>query len=446
MNSPRPMSHTSTWGGSTAAAVFAVLAAATPLLTGCEDSYESREAAFPQPVGATIRPSAPPEQVADAQMPPPPQPQPWFEPSPQGQADPPGQAGQPGQPDDSYADTDPSALQDFRGALNPYGNWVDDPTYGTVWVPSASVVGNDFTPYVSAGHWAYDQDDYTWVSDYDWGWAPFHYGRWVYAGPTGWGWIPGRRYAGAWVSWRYGVGDWGYVGWAPLAPTWGWRGGAAFGYGFTPRMPYSFCASGELFAPHVGASIVTGPQVGAIGANTRPWTGSSGASGRVAAMPAVGGPPPSVLHIPVSSVVGAVGSNRGVTQARAFARPSTAVPLGGSSVRYASRSVTPAYAASSHFGGRLGAGFTGSAAASAPRYASPRPYYGSGRYSSAAPQGSYAGRGYSGNGGFSAYRGPVSPGTAGGGGGGFHAGGGGGGFRSGGGFHGGGGGPSGGRR
>ena len=28
--------------------------------------------------------------------------------------------------------------------------------------------------------------DYTWVSDYDWGWAPFHYGRWfVYPG-RGW--------------------------------------------------------------------------------------------------------------------------------------------------------------------------------------------------------------------------------------------------------------------
>ena len=40
-----------------------------------------------------------------------------------------------------------------------------------------TVVGADFTPYVSAGHWTYD-DDYVWVSDYDWGWLAFHFGRW----------------------------------------------------------------------------------------------------------------------------------------------------------------------------------------------------------------------------------------------------------------------------
>ena len=138
----------------------------------------------------------------------------------------------------------PSALSDFRSTLEPYGTWTDDPSYGTVWVPSPSVVGPDFTPYVSAGHWAYDSD-YAWVSDYDWGWAPFHYGRWVYGPGMGWEWIPGRTYAGAWVSWRYGVDDWAYVGWAPLAPTWCWRGGVAVGIGFVPgrRMPSSAPAS-----------------------------------------------------------------------------------------------------------------------------------------------------------------------------------------------------------
>src|SRR3984957_14695181 len=76
---------------------------------------------------------------------------------------------------DSYADTDPSALTDYRSTLDPYGTWVDDPNYGTVWVPNADQVGSDFTPYVSAGHWTYDdEDDYVWISDYAWGWAPFH--------------------------------------------------------------------------------------------------------------------------------------------------------------------------------------------------------------------------------------------------------------------------------
>src|SRR5262249_46718811 len=141
---------------------------------------------------------------------------------------------------ETYADTDPSALTDFRTTLDPYGSWYEDATYGTVWVPAASVVGTDFTPYVTAGHWAYD-DDYIWVSDYEWGWAPFHYGRWVWISGRGWSWIPGRTYAGAWVSWRYGYDDWAYIGWAPLPPTWYWYGGVAVGIGFVPRAPFVFC-------------------------------------------------------------------------------------------------------------------------------------------------------------------------------------------------------------
>jgi hypothetical protein len=82
---------------------------------------------------------------------------------------------------DVFADTDPSALTDFRTALDPHGTWVQDPMYGTMWTPSSDEIGADFMPYVSAGHWAYD-GDYAWVSDYTWGWVAFHYGRWQ--------WIP----------------------------------------------------------------------------------------------------------------------------------------------------------------------------------------------------------------------------------------------------------------
>ena len=38
---------------------------------------------------------------------------------------------------DTYEDTDPSALTDFHTALASHGTWVEDPTYGTVWVPSS---------------------------------------------------------------------------------------------------------------------------------------------------------------------------------------------------------------------------------------------------------------------------------------------------------------------
>ena len=54
---------------------------------------------------------------------------------------PPAQDVQIGVDGDTYADTDPSALTDFRSTLDPYGSWVDDPTYGTLWVQVAVEVG-----------------------------------------------------------------------------------------------------------------------------------------------------------------------------------------------------------------------------------------------------------------------------------------------------------------
>src|SRR5260221_14505096 len=52
--------------------------------------------------------------------------------------------------DGGYADTDPSALTVFQSDLSPYGMWVVDDNYGTVWVPNGTVVGADFAPYQSA--------------------------------------------------------------------------------------------------------------------------------------------------------------------------------------------------------------------------------------------------------------------------------------------------------
>src|SRR4029077_18082009 len=148
--------------------------------------------------------------------------------------------------------------------------------------------------------WTYD-DDYVWVSDYSWGWAPFHYGRWVYAGGMGWEWIPGRRYAGAWVSWRYGWDDWAYVGWAPLPPLWCWHRGIAVGIGFVPVAPYGVVATGDLFASRLRARVVVGERVGLIAAHTRRWVPAPPTvAGHVIAQPSVGGPPPAVMHIPAS--------------------------------------------------------------------------------------------------------------------------------------------------
>ena len=82
----------------------------------------------------------------------------------------------------------------FQRDLSPYGRWYNHPKYGQVW--SYNQAG--FRPYYSDGHWEYTNYGWEWVSDYDWGWAPFHYGRWEYDPFYGWIWIPGYEWAPAW--------------------------------------------------------------------------------------------------------------------------------------------------------------------------------------------------------------------------------------------------------
>jgi hypothetical protein len=224
-----------------------------------------------------------------------------------------------GEDADAYNDNDPSALTDFKPALDPYGTWADDPKYGSVWVPSPGAVGPDFVPYQTAGHWAYD-DDYVWVSDYDWGWAPFHYGRWVWIEGRGWAWVPGRVYRGAWVAW--GVDDgWGYVGWYPLPPAFFWFGGIAVGYSFPIGPRWAYCPRGDIFSPVVGSRVIAGPAAVAVGARVRPY---------VPANPGVGsGPPPTRLGYALTQIPHATGAGAaGVARAQQFARASTAQALG----------------------------------------------------------------------------------------------------------------------
>ena len=217
---------------------------------------------------------------------------------------------------DTYDDQDPSALSDFRQPLDPYGTWADDPTYGTVWVPAASAVGTGFTPYVSAGHWAYD-NDYVWVSDYPWGWAPFHYGRWVLIEGRGWAWIPGREYRGAWVEWSVDDG-YSYLGWAPMGPEFVWFGGVAVGYRgyWGPR--WAYCPRADVFAPRIGARVIAGPGAAAIAGRMRPYA---------VANVRVGGPPPARFGYTAAQVP-RVTATASVTRAQEFARPSTAQALG----------------------------------------------------------------------------------------------------------------------
>lgn len=188
----------------------------------------------------------------DAPPAPEPTPQPYYT-TPQVDSAPPSAPA----PQSQVEDTDPSALTTFRPALDPYGTWVNDASYGTVWVPNREVVGSDFAPYVSRGRWSLTSDnDWIWVSDYPFGWAVFHYGRWVWIAGSGWSWIPGRTYANAWVVWRVPTANYAYVGWAPMPPTWGWRSGYAFSLWYSPPLPYVFCPSAYVFDHRLHYHIV----------------------------------------------------------------------------------------------------------------------------------------------------------------------------------------------
>lgn len=128
--------------------------------------------------------------------------------------------------------------------LDAHGEWTTTVEYGTVWYPRTTIV--NWAPY-RHGQWRWvDPWGWTWFDDARWGFAPFHYGRWVQIGPR-WAWVPGPRgprpyYAPALV---------GFAGtpaprppgfsrhrtpgtdWFPLAPGQPWRHGAGAG----PRDP-----------------------------------------------------------------------------------------------------------------------------------------------------------------------------------------------------------------
>jgi hypothetical protein len=110
--------------------------------------------------------------------------------------------------------------------LDANGDWIDDAEYGRLWTPRTVVAG--WVPY-RYGSWSYVRPwGWTWIDDAPWGFAPFHYGRWVQIRAR-WYWAPGRYhhrpiYAPALVTW-FGDGNTSIsisvgpsVGWCPLAP------------------------------------------------------------------------------------------------------------------------------------------------------------------------------------------------------------------------------------
>jgi hypothetical protein len=72
--------------------------------------------------------------------------------------------------------------------LDANGRWEYQATYGYVWRPTVVSVG--WVPYRS-GRWVWTGPwGWSWVESSPWGFAPFHYGRWVAVGGV-WLWAPG---------------------------------------------------------------------------------------------------------------------------------------------------------------------------------------------------------------------------------------------------------------
>ena len=113
----------------------------------------------------------------------------------------------------------------FYDQLSPYGRWFQLDEYGWVWTPYGVSYG--WRPYTD-GYWVWTDWGWTWVSQWTWGWAPFHYGRWHHHAMHGWVWTPGTVWGPAWVAWRHRPG---WIGWAPLPPQVGWRAGVGLDFG-----------------------------------------------------------------------------------------------------------------------------------------------------------------------------------------------------------------------
>lgn len=113
------------------------------------------------------------------------------------------------------------------------GRWVDDASYGNVWVPDD--VGPDWAPYRD-GRWVWEESyGWTWIASEPWGWAPYHYGSWYNSPVYGWCWYPPQPAViapwrpamvafiglggGSGFSLGFGGGfGFGQIGWVPLAP------------------------------------------------------------------------------------------------------------------------------------------------------------------------------------------------------------------------------------
>jgi hypothetical protein len=104
--------------------------------------------------------------------------------------------------DESYVSPEMTGAEE----LSQNGEWETTEDYGNVWIPTRVAPG--WEPYRD-GRWVWTQQwGWSWVDNAPWGFAPFHYGRWVQH-RNRWAWAPGRferrpAYAPALVTWSNG--------------------------------------------------------------------------------------------------------------------------------------------------------------------------------------------------------------------------------------------------
>ena len=89
----------------------------------------------------------------------------------------------------------------FYDTLKDDGSWYNTTEYGDVWQPYIAYKSDSWRPYTD-GYWSYTDGGWMFVSNENFGWAVYHYGRWTRLKDIGWAWVPGTDWAPAWVTWR----------------------------------------------------------------------------------------------------------------------------------------------------------------------------------------------------------------------------------------------------
>ncbi|HEY8575638.1 MAG TPA: DUF6600 domain-containing protein [Devosia sp.] len=148
------------------------------------------------------------------------------------------------------------SFQLFFDNLEPHGVWVRHARYNYVFCPTG--IDTSWRPY-SNGRWLYMRDrGWYFASEEPFAWATYHYGRWFADARLGWCWVPGTKWAPAWVSWRRSDN---IVGWAPLPPE---DDGYAVSFEVSrrdlPQAYWVYVPTERFIEPDLSISIVFGNQ------------------------------------------------------------------------------------------------------------------------------------------------------------------------------------------